>query len=136
MTSSTPEQTAFDLTQQWRGQRDHIVFTEATLIAALKEAIEVDRAQRAEIHQDWRDDQDMVRDADHVDVTWTAHAVDGSEYFRSDMTLTAAQAVGMFQGIGEAEREHNLVDDDEEPTSADERDYGKYLDQQFWGDRD
>lgn len=41
----TPQQIAEDLTQLWRGQRDEVVFTEQTLIGALLEAIEADRAQ-------------------------------------------------------------------------------------------
>lgn len=46
MSIKTPEQIAYNLAQEWRDHRDHIVFTEGTLIGALREAIEVDRAQR------------------------------------------------------------------------------------------
>lgn len=101
--TATPEQIAYNLAQEWRGDRDQIVFTEATLIGALREAIEVDRAQRPQINRDNQDDQDMVRDAARVDVAWTAYDAQGRSFFTSDMGLTAAQAVGMFQGIGEAE---------------------------------
>ena len=67
-------------------------------------AIEADRAQRSEIHQDWRDDQENVRGAEFVDVAWTAYRADGGTIFQSDMRLSDAEAVGMFQGIGEANR--------------------------------
>lgn len=55
----------------------------------------------ASIDPDWLDDIDNVRDADHVDVAWTARDARGRVTFSSDMTLTADQAAAMFRGIGE-----------------------------------
>ena len=49
----------------------------------------------------------------------------------------ASERFGYLDGVLETPLNPYLeADDDEEPTSDDERDYGKYLDQQFWGDRD
>lgn len=49
----------------------------------------------------------------------------------------ASERFGYLDGVLETPLNPYLeADDDEEPTSAEERDYGKYLDQQFWGDRD
>lgn len=71
-----------------------------TIIVA---AIEADHAQRPQIHADWRDDQENVRDAHHVTVSWLACDHHGGILFSSDMKLTASLAVGMFEGIGQAE---------------------------------
>lgn len=51
---------------------------------------------------DWQDDIENVRDAHHVEVGWFVYNEQGRVTFSSSMELTAAQAVGMFQGIGEA----------------------------------
>lgn len=69
-------------------------------------AIEADRAQLREVKaQAWREGWD------------------------------ASERFGYLDGVLETPLNPYLeADDDEEPTSADERDYGKYLDQQFWGD--
>lgn len=72
------------------------------IAALLAEAVEADRAQRAVIDPDWVDDQANVRDSDHVTVGYCAWDERGRVLASSDMTLTPAQAVGMFQGIGEA----------------------------------
>ena len=139
MTIKTPKQIARETVERIASIHATALSGEnaATIAAA---AIKADRAQRTQIHPDWRDDQENVRDAAHVDVAWTAYDAQGRSFFASDMSLTATQAVGMFQGIGEAETARDLNLDPElegpEPTSAEERDYGKYLDQQFWGDRD
>lgn len=57
---------------------------------------------RTEIHPDLADDREDVRDAHHVEVSWTAYGPDGTIWYNSDMEITGAQAAGMFQGIGEA----------------------------------
>ena len=75
---------------------------ENEILYMIESAIESDRAQRAEISADWRDDQESVRYADHVSVSWTAHDARGRNIFQSDIVITSEQAVGMFQGIGEA----------------------------------
>ena len=38
--------------------------------------------------------------------------------------------------LAEIEREYGLVDDAEPTSDPEAEDYGKYLDQQFWGDLD
>lgn len=75
----------------------------ASIFDMAVDAIEADRAQRSQIHPDWRDDQENVRGAAYVDVAWRVYGPGGRLDFASDMRLTDAQAVGMFQGIGEAE---------------------------------
>ena len=54
----------------------------------------------APIHPDYQDDQDNVRDAHHVNVIFDACNEQGDSLFTSDLILTPAQAVGMFDGIG------------------------------------
>lgn len=107
MTLKTPEQVAadriaqLDISDSLTGALQSGWFDGNDVERWIAEAIKTDRAQRAEIHQDWRDDQENVRDAGSVEVTWYVHDANGRMTFQSDMTLTAEQAVGMFQGIGE-----------------------------------
>lgn len=113
MTIKTPEQIADTIA--WRRWRDINKLQDAVFDAMVR-AIEADRAQRA-----------TALDALH------AWAVSMSDFMSTDKCNDWTEELTR---LAEIEREHNLVDDDEEPTSDDERDYGKYLDQQFWGDRD
>jgi len=76
--------------------------TAADLLDTIAKAVEADRAQRNQIAEDWRDDQENVRTASRVFVSWAAYTETGEVFFESDMELSATQAVGMFQGIGEA----------------------------------
>lgn len=86
----------------WELVTGDTLIVEHALEELVARAIEADRAQRAGIDADWIDDQESVRDADHVSVSWTAHDSRGRNTFQSDIVITPGQAVGMFQGIGEA----------------------------------
>ena len=86
-------------------------FDDARVVAA----IEADRAQRAD-----------ALDALH------AWAVSMSYSLGTDKSNDWTEELAELAKI---EREYGLVDDDAEPTPDPEaEDYGKYLDQQFWGD--
>lgn len=112
--SKTPEQIAEDIYapvhEEWAwalGRR--------RLIPLMVAAIEADRAQRAD-----------ALDALH------AWAVNVSYSLGTDKSNDWAEELAE---LAEIEREYGLVDDDADPTSdPDAEDYGKYLDQQFWGD--
>lgn len=115
MTLKTPEQIAYAQTALY-AQNDFATDAPSVARALIIAAIEADRAQRT-----------AALDALH------AWAVSMSDFMSTDKCNDWSEELTR---LVEIEREHNLVDDDEEPTSADERDYGKYLDQQFWGDHD
>lgn len=103
MTTKTPEQVAAETYRTLSNLP--LKLSGGRLREIMAQAIEADRAQRTQIHQDWRDDQENMREAERVDVevmaVWTR---DGKEevLFGTGFSLTVAQAVGMFQGIGEA----------------------------------
>ena len=89
----------------WRRWRDTNKLQDAVFDAMVR-AIKADRAQLREVKaQAWREGWD------------------------------ASERFGYLDGVLETPLNPYLeADDDAEPTSDDERDYGKYLDQQFWGD--
>ena len=62
---------------------------ENEILYMIESAIESDRAQRAEISADWRDDQESVRYADHVSVK-TPEEIAG-EIFDAAFTLTESE---------------------------------------------
>lgn len=115
MTIKTPEQIAAEVfkASNWFQVEDRHEFMDAVVAA-----IEADRAQR-------RDALDALHD-------W---AVNVSCFMAEDKSNDWSEELAE---LAEIEREYGLVDDEEpEPTSDDERGkYAKYLDQQFWGDRD
>ena len=108
MTIKTPEQIARETVERIASIHATALSGEnaATIAAA---AIKADRAQLREVKaQAWREGWD------------------------------ASERFGYLDGVLETPLNPYLDPELEgpEPTSADERDYGKYLDQQFWGDRD
>ncbi len=112
MTIKTPEQIAAEVfkASNWFQVEDRHEFVDAMIAA-----IEADRAQRAD-----------ALDALH------AWAVSMSYSLGTDKSNDWSEELAELAKI---EREYGLVDDDAEPTSDPEaEDYGKYLDQQFWGD--
>lgn len=98
VTIKTPAQIADEIAADWT--EDGITRDADHRLAIA--AIEADRAQRVEIHQDWRDDQENVRGAEVIEVEVRVFGEDRTAFFITDFELTEAQAVGMFQGIGEA----------------------------------
>lgn len=76
-------------------------FTTEDALRIARAAIAADRAQCIEpVDPDWQNDADDMRDADHVEIRWTARDARGRITFNSDASISGAQAAAMFEAIG------------------------------------